>query len=299
MKKITVLAFAILLVLISTPAFASLSDALGATKLDGLTHFSNCQNESIGYREGLIAERLELKLANTPNLPLPQRQQWLNDIAILRQVQQTRQADRTNNQHYLLGLTGPEQQAINSMSNRFMQEINLKCEQKYGGMTRYSSGSDMSGQRRYEDSLRAQMGTPIDIHTIPVEPLEIERSAAEMEAERKAADAASIQAMKQKAAQKTTECMALVAGLRPKIIAQFLQKKLDASPNLSAKDKAEFQQDIQAAYAAAGQGLQQVQSPDPKNPYRAEMRLTPQEQTEVNTQYSQQMTQTMMNCARP
>src|ERR1043166_4399679 len=86
-------------------AQASLSASLGATNLDGLDKFAKCQNESIGYREGLIADRLELKLANTPKLTPEERQQWLTDIAMLRQVQQTRVPDRTNNQHYFEGLS--------------------------------------------------------------------------------------------------------------------------------------------------------------------------------------------------
>lgn len=296
MKKIIFFCF-LFLTILSASAWASLSASLGATQLDGLDKFTKCQNESIGYREGIIADRLELKLANTPNLPPAQRQQWLNDIAILRQVQLTKQADRTNNQHYLLGLTGPEQQSINSMSIRHSQEINLKCEQLHGGMLRYSPTSDQSGQKRFEDELRSKMGTPIDINTIPVEPLEIERSREEIEQERRAKDAANIQAMKQKAAQMTNECMSLSQGLRPKLIAQLLQKKMETSPNLSADQKAQLQSDIQAAWAAAGQGLQMIPSSDPKNPMGPEQRLTPQEQMEVNNQYSQQFSQSMMNCA--
>src|SRR5687767_5455744 len=95
-----------------TNTWASLSSQLGATKLDGLSKFSDCQNQSIGYREGLIADRLELKLANTAGLTPEERQLWLNDIRMLRQVQQTRVPDRTNNQHYFLGLTDAEQVAI-------------------------------------------------------------------------------------------------------------------------------------------------------------------------------------------
>ena len=114
-----ILIFAAFIVLLPVRlGWASLSDALGATKLDGLTKFTDCQNEAIGYREGLIADRLELKLANTPGLTPDERRLWLNDIAILHQVQQTRVPDRTNNQHYFLGLTDPEQQAIIQFRSR-------------------------------------------------------------------------------------------------------------------------------------------------------------------------------------
>ncbi|MBP9866330.1 MAG: hypothetical protein KBC91_08025 [Candidatus Omnitrophica bacterium] len=286
-----------LITLPQSSAQASLSASLGATKLDGLEKFTNCQDEAIGYREGIIADRLETKLGNTPNLPMDERRVWLNDIAILRQVQQTRQPDRTNNQHYLQGLTGPEQQAINSMFIRNMQEINLKCEQQHGGVLRFNgAGTDMTNQYRYEDELRSKMGQVIDINTIPIEPLPlkpVEKTPEEMAAQRQA----DKDAMRQATGKKAQECMALTAGLRPKVIAQMLQKKLDASPNLSAKERAEFQADIMAAYAAAGQGLQQVLSTDPMNPYKIEQRLSAEEQAEVNTQYTQQMTQTMMSCA--
>lgn len=297
MKKMAawnILILAILLTSNLQPAIAdSLSAALGATNLDGLSKFSDCQNESIGYREGLIANRLELKLANTPHLNPEERKQWLTDIAILRQVQRTRQPDRTNSQHYLLGLTDQEQMAINSMSHRHSQEINLKCEQQYGGMTRYSSGSDQSGQLRYENQLRVQMAQPVmNLDAIPVTPFEREKSAAELEQERKARH----QSVQQAAMQKFNNCATSAKGLRPKLVAQALQRKLDNGSGLSAKDRTEIQADIQAAWVSAGKGLDQIESADPKNPYRAEQRLTLQDQTEINNEYMKQYTQQMQNC---
>lgn len=289
--------FSLLITLPQNIAQASLSASLGATKLDGMEKFANCHDEAIGYREGIIADRLERKLAATQGLTDNERRVWLTDISILREVQQTRKPDRTNNQHYLQGLNGPEQQAINSMSIRFSQEVGLKCEQQHGGMLRYNgAGTDMTSQHRYEDELRSKMGPVIDINTVPVEPLPI-RPVEKTPEELAAARQAEKDAMRKAASEKANECMALTAGLRPKIIAQTLQKKLDADPNMSAKDRAELQADIMAAYAAAGQGLQQIVSTDPQNPYKVEQRLSPQEQLEVNNQYTQQMTQTMMSCA--
>ena len=57
------------------------------------------------------------------------------------------------------------------MHNRFVQENNLACEKKYGGMTRYSPGSDQSGQARYEKELKDNIRTATDIATIPVTPI--------------------------------------------------------------------------------------------------------------------------------
>ena len=180
MRKILVLGILVMMLAVfgSKAALAdSLSAALGATKMDGLTNFANCQDETIGYREKLIADRLELKVANTPRrtfVPLNPR----------------------DPQHYLLGLTDREQVAINSLNNCFIQEIRLKCEQKYGGMSRYSSntGETSEGQLQYENQLRAEMTLPLNLAAIPVEPLPIPKSPAQAAQEKRAAVAAVKQA---------------------------------------------------------------------------------------------------------
>jgi hypothetical protein len=268
----------------------SLSAGLGATHLDGLTKFSDCQSEAIGYREGLIADRLELKLGNTPKLLPEERQEWLNDIAILRQVQQTRQPDRTNNQHYFLGLADQEQVAINSMTSKHNEEIRLKCEHSYGGMSRYSNTgqSDMQDQYEAEMAANLQKYQVTDIRSIPVEPLPSklnEKTPEQLREEKRAAR----QAMQQQASQMANQCMEQTKGLRAKLLAQALQKKLD-SGSVPQNDRASFQADIQAAWAAAGQGLSTVPT--------AEQRLNLQEQMDINNQYSQQSMQMMQSCTQ-
>ncbi len=275
---------------------ASLSAGLGATDLHGLTDFANCQNQSIGYREGLIGDRLELKLANTGNLDLNERAFYIAEINALKVSRAMKKAyvppDPKNSQHYMLGLSDNEQVAINSMNSRYVQEINLKCEQMYGGMTRYSSQADLSGQHAYENSLRGSMGTPIDINTIPVGPIEKEKTSAEREAE----DNARLKQIQQVAMDRYMQCAQNLKGMRPKLVAQALQKKLDSSPNLSVKERAEIQEDITAAYVSAGKGLDMIESADPKNPMRAEMRLSPQEQQDLNLQFSTQYAQASQGC---
>ena len=98
--------------------------------------------------------------------------------------------------------------------------------------------------------------------------------------------------------EKFQQCAASAGkGLRVKMIAQALQNKLDNGAGLSAKDRAELQADVQAAWASAGKGLDQIESADPQNSMRAEMRLTPEEQIEINSQYAQQYAQVTQNCA--
>lgn len=281
----------------------SLSASLGATNLNGLTVFSDCVNRSVGYREKLIADRLEARLANTPALTPQDRGLWLAEINALRQVTAGvpyRAPDPNNPQRYLAALTNDEQVAINSLTNRNAQEINLECEQKYGGVLRYSPTSDQSGQTRYENELRSKMEQPLSLDAVPLTPLPSLRvkTLEEQQAEQRAEKQAKDQAMKQVFQQKMAQCQDQGKGLQMRLTAEALQRKLDGAQGLSDKDRTEFQADVQAAWASAGKGLNQIEPVDPKNPHRALMRLSPQEQMEVATEFGKQYTQMMQNCAR-
>lgn len=146
---------------------ASFAQGLGATQLGpGLQNFADCQNQVQGHREHLMADRLQAKLDKSTSLTPEDRDIWVAEIGALRQVkpsQPYKAPDPKNPQRYFLGLTNDEQTAINSMHNRFVQENNLACEKKYGGMTRYSPGSDQSGQARYEKELKDNIRTATDI----------------------------------------------------------------------------------------------------------------------------------------
>ena len=277
----------------------SLSSGLGATKLDGLTKFSDCQNQALGHREHLIGDRLDAKLAVTTTLNPEERNIWVAEIRALRDVTPSKPykaPDEKNSQRYFLGLTNDEQVAINSMHSRYTQEINLACEKKYGGMLRYSQNSDQSGQTRYEKELQDKMQTPIDIATIPVTPLPspFPKTREQMQEERRAARQASRQA----ANQTINSCVEASKGLRLTIIAEKMQKRLDSSKGLSAKDRAEFEADIKATRDAAAKKLDYAPPVDPSNPNRALMRLTAQEQMEVTTEFSNQYMEQMKSCTQ-
>jgi hypothetical protein len=288
----------------------SLSASLGATKLDGLANFADCQNQSVGYREKLIADRIDAKLGVSPALNAQEREAWQAEARALRAVTPSNgkfvPPSAQDPQRYLLSLTDSEQQAINSMSIRFGQEVNLECEKKYGGMTRYSPGSDQSGQKKYEEELRARMTRPIDIATVPLVALDSpfpktqEQVAAEQRAARDAArtqqQAAVNSAMQgmQNLAAKQAACQEQAKTLRLSLLAEYLQKRLDASPGLSAQERADFEADIKATREGAAKGLDMPPAVDPANPMRAMMRLTPQDQVAYGeafgTRYVQQLT---------
>src|SRR5260370_13458145 len=174
MKRSMVLLGLMLLISSGVGLPASFAQGLGATQIaPGLQHFAGCQNQVQGHSEHLMADRLQAKLDKSSSLTPEDRDIWVAEIRALRQVkpsQPYKAPDPKNPQRYFLGLTNDEQTAINSMHNRFVQENNLACEKKYGGMTRYSPGSDQSGQARYEKELKDNIRTATDIATIPLRP---------------------------------------------------------------------------------------------------------------------------------
>jgi hypothetical protein len=198
--------------------------------------------------------------------------------------------------HAGVNVPDDEQVAINSMNIRFVQEVNLACEHKYGGMTRYSPGSDQSGQARYEQQLRDKMGKVVDIASVPVGPLPspFPKSAAEVAAEKKAAQEASRKAMMQQ----FNSCADAAKGLRLSIMADHLQRNLDNAHGLSVKERADFEADIKATRDSAAKGLEQVEPVDPSNPYRAMTRLTTQDQIDIATEFGKQYSERMANCTR-
>lgn len=104
------------------------------------------------------------------------------------------------------------------------------------------------------------------------------------------------QASRQAASQQISACTEGLKGLRLSIMADKMQKRLDSSKGLSAKERADFEADIKATRDAADQKLDYAPPVDSKNPNRAMMRLTSQEQLEVTTEFSNQYLAQMQNC---
>jgi hypothetical protein len=284
--------------------------AQSATQLGpGLENFVKCQNQSIGHSEHLMADRIEAKLAKSPALTPEMRAIWQAEVKALRAVtpenSKHNPPDPKDPQRYFLGLTDEEQQSIQTMHARFIQENNLACEKKYGGMTRYSPGSDQSGQKRYEQELASKIETPIDIATIPVAalpspyPKTLEEQHAERRAKQQARQGqqrAAATAANQGAIAKVTACQAKLQGLRLSIQADHMQKNLASSTGLSAKDKADYEADIRSVRDAAAAGQQTAAPVDPANPNRALMRLTLQDQMAMSTEFGTEYAQKMAAC---
>jgi hypothetical protein len=287
----------------------SLSSALGATNLDGLTKFNDCNNQALGYREKLMADRIEAKLAQSPALTPQARDVWVAEVKALRAVTPTTPKftppDPKLPQLEFVALTEKEQQAIQTMSAHHTQEIQLECEKKFGGMTRYSPGADQSGQKRYESELKAKLDAVevTDIATIPVTalPSPFPKTQEEIAAERKAQQQArrqQQQAAMQGATQNIMACQEKLKGLRMTMMADRMQKNLEAAKGLSAKEKADYEADIASVRAAGTEGLQMPKPVDPANPMRAMGRLSADEQLAMTTEFSQQYTQQLLACSK-
>ncbi len=259
-----------------------------------LDKFAACQEKMYGYQEHVTADRLEKKLAISPQLNAKERAVWQADIAALRAVTYAHRyeaPDPKNELQYADGLTRQEQIAVTSMNARNRQKVFIECEQEHpNGL---SSPAD---EQKYIASLRAKMPEATDISTLPLQPLPspFPKSQAELAKERAAAEAAQ-RADTQK---KMAKCLGGANRLRLEATADRLQQKLDAAQGLSARQRADFVADIEATRAAAAQGLSQPAPVDPKNPFRAMTRLDESDQLAISAAFQQRYIAYLQTCTR-
>ena len=120
------------------------------------------------------------------------------------------------------------------------------------------------------------------------------KSAAEIAAEKKAAQDASRQAFQNQFA----SCADSAKGLRLSLMADRMQRNLDQAQGLSADERAAYEADIRATRESAAKGLDMVEPVDPANPMRAMMRLSTQEQIELATEFGRRYSEQLASCNR-
>jgi hypothetical protein len=290
---------------IAGPAAAQpLSYWLGAYKLDGLSNYTACMNEARGFRETLIADRLEEKLGVSAALTPAERDVWVANVTALRAVVRDHAAfrapDPKNPNKYLDGLTEDEFRAIHSMSTRFSQEVELKCQDLYGDIAARSVGEKTESQRRLEAGLRARMVEPTDVKTLPLAalpspfPKEEPNPEEELAALRAASRANTANA--QATMNRLSECTAAMTGIRWSMMADKMQERLSAASGLPAERKAAWEADLGAVRRAGTGNLPMVEAVDPANPYRFMTWLSAEDQTAIGTEYAARMTTHMATC---
>ncbi len=282
-----------------------LSYWLGAYKLDGLRTYTDCQNKARGMRETLMADRLEKKLGISSALNADERKVWQDDIDALRAVISKhiayRAPDAKRPDQYLDGFTKEEFRAIQLMSTRFSQEVNLTCEQLYGDIARKKVGETTESQARYEAGLRAKMAQPVDIGTLPLQALPSPFPKPELSEEQKLAptiaQSRAAMAQSQASVSRISGCTLQMAGLRWKMMADKMQEHLSGGSALTAQQRTDVEADIQALRAAAEKGGQPA-AVDPAQPYRFMTWLTNEENAKIGADYAVQAPALMAQCTK-
>jgi hypothetical protein len=300
--------FAVVLTIFSSGAAVAqpLSYWLGAAKLDGLSNYTACQNQARGFRETLMADRLAKKLAISTALSADERKVWQDDIAALHAVVDKHIAykapDASKPQQYLEGFTQDEFRAIQGMTTRYTQEINLSCEQKYGDIARKKDGETTDSQAKLEARMRKNMVEPVDVGTLTLaalpSPFPKPEASPEQQLAATKAQARAGQASSQAALTRISGCTAQMTGLRLTLMADKMQAKLAGGASLNAQQRKDMEADIAALRAAGAQGLGAPPPVDPASPYRFMTWLSNEENAEIAAQYGTQAAALMTKCTQ-
>ena len=248
----------------------SLSAGLGATNLHGLTDYNGCMAQTSGAQEKLTAQVLQRKLAQSPNLSPQERHnieediQWLNAKAAGGRAPAP---DPKNSQRYLLELSDEEQREIAGANGWFANAVHEKCEAQYGGMSQFA---DPGGRRHAPIDTRVAL--PDLLHATP-------------------------SARQPSALEQRKSCVGSMQGLRWQLMADKMESKLKTMPNLAAKERQAWEEDIAVVRSAEQSGATAMpQSPDPQNPLRYMTRLTPDDQMAMNQEYATASQQLLASC---
>ena len=248
----------------------SLSSALGATDLHGLTDYNGCMAQTAGGHERLTAQVLQRKLNSSTTLSPQERQRIEEDVRWLNAKAADPRApapDPKQPQRYLLAMTDEEQMEVSGAYGRFANEVRAKCEAQYGGMSQFG---DPSGRRR----------APIDTR-VPFPDLLH----------------AAAPAHRPTAAEQRGNCMDALTGLRWQLMAERMEQKLQSLLNVPAQERRAWEEDIAVVRAAQQSGAKTMpQSPDPNNPMRYLTRLTPQDQIAMAQEQATRMQQLLASC---
>jgi len=111
-----------------------------ATCQNGLDSMVNCMHQSKGYWYRLVAANLEGRLGDQ-DLTDEDRAMLQADIASLKDAVNTDKVidpDPQYPQRYMAWLTDEDQQEIQKINSKYMNEVRDDCDARFGGMARYS-----------------------------------------------------------------------------------------------------------------------------------------------------------------
>ncbi len=234
----------------------SLSAGLGATSFEALGEHQKCFDPLKGLRAKITADKIEKKLTSA-NLTAAQRNDLESDLAAYRQAQQKGEDAPSDYGYRLEQLTQAEKTEINAEHSAKYNEGVSACQ----GRDHMNAG-----------------------HTTKMNYIQ-DNSATQASAAKSDATMSSM-----------TQCISSVQGVRLQVTADRLQKKMEALPNLSAKDRKNWGADIASFRDAAQKGQVMPATVDPANPTRAMQRLTMDDQMAINQDYSTASQALMAKC---
>ncbi|MBP9855122.1 MAG: hypothetical protein KBD53_09685 [Candidatus Omnitrophica bacterium] len=112
-----------------------------ATCQNGMDDIINCTHQSKGYFYRLVAANLQGRLDNDAELSDDERILLEEDIASLKAAVETDKVvdpDPEYPQRYMGWLTDEDQQEIQKVNIKYINEVRTDCDNRFGGMSRYS-----------------------------------------------------------------------------------------------------------------------------------------------------------------
>lgn len=293
-----------------------------------------CMKRASGIRWQVMADMTERKMNAQPNLSAQERQEWQEDILVMRNAYESQAAsmpqspDPKNPMRYMMRLTSPDEQM--EMNNAYMaahQKALAECQaigQSAGGYQRkVKTGgpvdhSTAPGAAQY-NTPGAPLGyvrETIDPNYVPLfksgvaptppppghpqnnpQITEEEMLNTHSKIAKPGSLSAALGATDVSYMKTFSKCADPLKGLRTKLVAQVLQYKLDQQrAHLSPADRVAFEADIRAAWDASAKGLDRVDSPDPNFPRRPEERLNSVDGQDLNQELVRQNREIMQRC---
>jgi hypothetical protein len=244
-----------------------------ATCLDYMEVVQQCMDPLNGYRADLLAKRIEKRLEDS-KLTADRRKNLEEDLSVFRDLAARKSNEeptlggQMRSQRYLSDIEDEDQIWVNAEYNRFNRRIMNKCE-----------GADHMGVG-HRTELITDFGPSGDEAVAEYRKTHPQRG-------------------KTPPRTAAMECMQSLSGLRFKLMADMMEKKMQSS-TLSAEERSQWRADIAAvrkAAAAGGSAMPTVD--DPANPMRPLTRLTTQEQLSLNDVYVKATQTAMADCQKP
>jgi hypothetical protein len=114
-----------------------------ATCANGMDNIANCMHQGKGYYYRLVADNLQKKL-ETGDFE-GDRAQFQADVKSVEEAIDSGNnpvdADPNDQQRWLHRLTRDDQQSIQKLNSKYMNEVRVDCDQRFGGMAQYSGGN--------------------------------------------------------------------------------------------------------------------------------------------------------------